>query len=184
MKPVHQLVQKVSPSTSTVLITGESGTGKEVVAQAIHSLGPRQNCPFVPVNCGAIPETLIESELFGSVKGAYTGATRDRPGLFRQANGGTLFLDEVGELPLASQVKLLRALQEREITPVGGNQSISVDVRVLAATNKNLEEAVTAGTFREDLFYRLNVISIPLPSLRERGGDRPPPCSSFFRAIS
>ena len=173
MKPVHQLVNKVSQSASTVLITGDSGTGKEVVARAIHDLGPRGDRPFVPINCGGIPETLIESELFGAVKGAFTGAVRDRPGLFRQADSGTLFLDEVGELPLASQVKLLRALQERELTPVGGNRSISVDVRVIAATNRNLEEAVACGDFREDLFYRLNVLSIPLPSLREHGNDLP-----------
>ena len=131
MQHVYQLIHKVARSTSTVLISGESGTGKEVVARAIHTLGPRATQAFVPVNCGAIPDTLIESELFGSVKGAFTGAVRDRPGLFRQADGGTLFLDEVGELPLCSQVKMLRALQEREVTPVGGNHSISVDVRIL-----------------------------------------------------
>ena len=173
MQQFYQLVHKVAQSTITVLISGESGTGKEVVARAIHTLGPRTTQAFVPVNCGAIPDTLIESELFGSVKDAFTGAVRDRQGLFRQAHGGTLFLDEIGELPLCSQVKMLRVLQEREVTPVGGNHSIPVDVRILVATNKTLEEEVTAGRFREDLYYRLNVLSIPLPALRVRGGDLP-----------
>ena len=173
MTAVYQLVTKVAESTTTVLITGESGTGKELVARAIHEKSLRANQPFVAVNCGAIPETLIESELFGHAKGSFTGAVKDRVGLFQQANGGTLFLDEIGELPLPMQVKLLRALQEQEITPVGANQEVRIDVRVLAATNKNLMEEVAAGTFREDLFYRLHVISIVLPPLRERQDDLP-----------
>ncbi len=148
MQYVYQLVHKVAQSTVTVLISGESGTGKKVVARANHTLGPRATQAFVPVNCGAIPDTLIESELFGSVKGTFTGAVRDRPGLFRQAYRGTLFLDEIGELPLCSQVKMLRALQEREVTPVGGNHSSPVDVRIFVATNKILEEEVATGRFR------------------------------------
>jgi two-component system response regulator PilR (NtrC family) len=173
MMEIYQCISKVAESSTTVLITGESGTGKELIARAIHEKSPRAHQPFVAVNCGAIPETLIESELFGHVKGAFTGAVKDRAGLFEQADGGTLFLDEVGELPLAMQVKLLRALQEHEITPIGANHGIRIDARVLAATNKNLAEEVASGRFREDLFYRLNVISIALPPLRERQEDLP-----------
>ena len=170
---VYQLITKVAGSTSTVLVIGESGTGKELVARAIHDKGPRANRPFIPVNCGAIPESLMESELFGHSKGAFTGAINNRLGLFREADGGTLFLDEIGELPLPLQVKLLRVLQEREVTPVGSNKGGHVDVRVIAATNRDLEAEVTAGRFRQDLFYRLNVISIFVPSLRDRIGDVP-----------
>jgi PAS domain S-box-containing protein len=171
MNKVYQLITKVAESTTTVLITGESGTGKELVARAIHDKGPRANRPFVPVNCGAIPESLMESELFGHIKGAFTGAVTNRPGFFREADGGTIFLDEIGELPALLQVKLLRVLQEHEVTPVGASKGVPIDVRILAATNKNLEEEVAADRFREDLFYRLNVIRLTLPPLRERRGD-------------
>jgi len=169
MRAVAKLVDKVAQTDATVLITGESGTGKELVARAIHRRSARASGPFVVVNCGAIPENLIESELFGHVKGAFTGAIADRPGLFRRAHGGTIFLDEIGELPLNLQVRLLRVLQDHSVMPVGGNTQIPVDVRVLAATNRVLEDAVKAGQYREDLYYRLAVISIPLPPLRERG---------------
>jgi len=171
LKRVLDLMRRVAPSDATVLVTGESGTGKELVAQAIHYGSGRAAGPFVPVNCGAIPAELIESELFGHVKGAYTGATVATEGLIREAHGGTLFLDEVGELPLALQVKFLRVLQDKRVRPVGGKDSFRVDVRFLAATNKDLKAAVERGEFREDLYYRLNVISIRVPPLRERGTD-------------
>jgi two-component system response regulator PilR (NtrC family) len=171
MKEVFALIGKVAPTRTTVLITGESGTGKELVSRAIHSRGPREKEPFVPINCGAIPETLIESELFGHVKGAFTGAQSDKPGLFEAAGAGTVFLDEVGELPLQMQVKLLRVLQERKVRRVGGTTDAAVECRVIAATNRNLEEEVAAGRFREDLFFRLNVIQLRMPSLRERRAD-------------
>ncbi|MBM4281329.1 MAG: sigma-54-dependent Fis family transcriptional regulator [Deltaproteobacteria bacterium] len=173
MQEVFELIQKVAPTRTTILVTGESGTGKELVARAIHSRGPRAPEAFVAINCGAIPETLIESELFGHTKGSFTNALADRPGLFERADKGTVFLDEIGELPLAMQVKLLRVLQERKVRRVGGSIDIDVDVRVVAATNRQLEEEVSTGRFREDLFFRLNVIQIRLPALRERRADIP-----------
>lgn len=170
-KGVFEVIQRLSPFNSTVLITGESGTGKELVARAIHENSPRRGKPFIAINCGAIPETLIESELFGHKKGAFTDASRDKRGLFEEASGGTLFLDEVGDLPLHLQVKLLRALQEQLIRRVGDEADISIDVRIISATLRNLGEEVRLGRFREDLLYRLNVISIHLPPLRERTED-------------
>jgi two-component system response regulator PilR (NtrC family) len=173
MDRLRDLIKRVANATTSVLITGESGTGKEMVARALHFQSPRAEEPFVVLNCGAIPENLIESELFGHVKGAFTGATAAKEGLFRAANGGTLFLDEVGELPPPLQVKLLRVLQDRKVRPVGGSAEVEVDVRVVAATNRDVESEVEAGTFREDLFYRLNVIRIEVPPLRERPEDIP-----------
>jgi len=173
MDRLRDLIKRVANATTSVLITGESGTGKEMVARALHFQSPRAEEPFVVLNCGAIPENLIESELFGHVKGAFTGATAATEGLFRAANGGTLFLDEVGELPPPLQVKLLRVLQDRKVRPVGGSAEVEVDVRVVAATNRDVESEVEAGTFREDLFYRLNVIRIEVPPLRERPEDIP-----------
>lgn len=164
-------IEKISQTDSTVLIQGESGTGKELVARAIHENSPRASRPLVVVNCGAIPQELLEAELFGHVKGAFTGATQNRQGRFELANGGTIFLDEVGELPLHLQVKLLRVLQQRQFDAVGSNQTITVDVRIIAATNRDLEEMVQKREFREDLFYRLNVIPVRTPSLRERKND-------------
>jgi DNA-binding NtrC family response regulator len=172
MRQVFDMVRRVAATEATILVSGESGTGKELIARAIHHGSERREGPFIPVNCAAIPAELLESELFGHVKGAFTGAVKDRKGKFEQADGGTLFLDEVGELPLELQPKLLRALQEREIEPVGGTVR-KVDVRVVAATNRDLEEAMGEGTFREDLFYRLAVIPVYLPPLRVRGADIP-----------
>jgi len=164
-------IRMVAPSDANVLIMGATGTGKELVARHVHNLSGRQNRPFVAVNCGAFSETLVESELFGHEKGAFTGAFSAKPGWFEAANGGTLFLDEIGDLPLSMQVKLLRVLQEREIVRLGSRKSIPIDVRVLAATNVHLQDAVAAGHFREDLFYRLNVVQLAVPTLRERPGD-------------
>jgi two-component system response regulator HydG len=171
MQQTYQLIDQVSATDATVLITGESGTGKEVVAREIHDRSRRKAAPFVVVNCAAVPEALLESELFGHAKGAFTDAKHSRQGLFQQANGGTLFLDEIGEMALALQPKLLRALQERKVRPVGAEAEISVDVRLLTATNRELEDMVEDKRFREDLYYRINVIHIPLPPLRARGGD-------------
>jgi two-component system, NtrC family, response regulator AtoC len=180
MQKVFVLAAKVAQYNTTILILGESGTGKELVAQAIHQSGPRQGKPMVPVNCGSIPETLLESELFGHVKGAFTGADRNKTGLFEEADGGTLFLDEIGEIPVTLQVKLLRVLQENEIRPVGQSSCRKIDVRVIAATSRDLTQMVADGQFREDLFYRLNVINIELPPLRERGEDIPLLCQYFL----
>jgi len=173
MQDVITLIRKVAASPVKVLITGESGTGKELVARAIHYQSDRRDQPFVPINCGAIPENLLESELFGHEKGSFTGAIKQKEGLFETAAGGTLFLDEIGELPMLMQVKLLRVLQESEFRRVGGTKALRADVRVIAATNRSLEGAVAAGTFREDLYYRFNVIRIDLPALRQRREDIP-----------
>ncbi|AKU90316.1 sigma-54-dependent transcriptional regulator [Vulgatibacter incomptus] len=173
MQELARQLRKIAPVKTTVLVTGESGTGKELVARAIHELSPRREKPFVAVNCGAIPETLMESELFGFVKGAFTGAVKSSKGLFAEADGGTIFLDEVAELPPPMQVKLLRVLQEEEVRPVGEARSFPVDVRVVAATRKDLRKASADGSFREDLFYRLHVVGLELPPLRERPTDIP-----------
>jgi transcriptional regulator with GAF, ATPase, and Fis domain len=174
-----RLVDRVTTSDVPVLLAGESGTGKELVARAIHGNGPRGGKPFVSENCGSVPETLLESTLFGHVRGAFTGASATRAGLFDVADGGTLFLDEIGEMPLSMQTKLLRVLQNGEIRPVGGERSRMVDVRIIGATHRDLEQMVAAGTFREDLFYRLNVVSIRVPPLRERREDIPLLVSRF-----
>ena len=171
MEKLKHTIRTVASTNSTILVYGESGTGKELVARAVHVCSPRATEAFVSVNCGAFPETLLESELFGYVKGAFTGANQNKRGLFEMADKGTLFLDEIGEMTLAMQVKLLRVLQERSVRPVGGSSEIAVDVRVIAATNRDLDRQVTEGTFREDLYYRLNVIPIRVPSLRERRED-------------
>ncbi len=168
-----EMLERTAAYKSTILVTGESGTGKEVIARAIHAQSPRREEPFVAINCGAIPENLLESELFGHVKGAFTGANRAKRGLFAEADKGTLFLDEIAELPSALQVKLLRAIQEEEIRPVGENKAQQIDVRVIAATARNLEREISAGRFREDLFYRLNVVRLEVPALRERREDVP-----------
>jgi len=173
MHRLYELIEKASRSASPVLLIGETGTGKELVARAIHFTGLRREKALVPVDCSALTPTLVESELFGHVRGAFTGADRSKPGLLRAANEGTIFLDEIGELPTFLQAKLLRALQEKEIRPVGSTDRIPIDVRVIAATNRDLEAGVRAGTFREDLYFRLNVVKISLPALRERKIDIP-----------
>lgn len=173
MQAIHTLIQKVAPTPSTVLITGESGTGKEVIANTIHRLSPRAEQPFIPINVAGVPENLLESELFGYEKGAFTGATARKIGMFEVASSGTLFLDEIGDMPMPLQGKLLRVLQERSIQRLGGTRSLPIDVRILSATNKHLEEQIKHGLFREDLYYRLNVIHIKLPPLRERREDIP-----------
>ncbi len=173
MHEVFQFVRRAAPVDSTVLVTGESGTGKELIAKAIHAASSRSSGPFVTINMAAVPETLVESELFGHVKGSFTGAGADRVGRFKAADGGTIFVDEIGDLKTPSQAKLLRVLENRIVTPVGGNDDRKVDVRVVAATNRPLEQMVAADEFREDLYYRLNVVRISLPPLRERHGDVP-----------
>ncbi len=184
MQEIFKLAGKAAKYDTTVLITGESGTGKELIARGIHYSGNRADKPLIPVNCGGIPETLLESELFGHKKGAFTGADRDKKGLFEEAHGGTIFLDEIGELPLSLQVKLLRVLQENEIRPVGDSKNRNIDVRVIAATSKNLQEEAKQGTFRDDLFYRLNVLPIKLPALRDRKEDVPLLCQVFVDELS
>lgn len=184
MLRIYELVKRVANTKSSVLINGESGTGKELIARAIHYNGPLKDKPFVTVNCGAIPENLMESEMFGHKKGSFTGAIADKKGLFEVANTGTIFLDELGELPLTMQVKLLRVIQEGTFKRVGGTEDITVDVRVISATNKNLDQEVKAGRFREDLFYRMNVIQITCPPLRERKEDIPMLANHFLEKFS
>lgn len=184
MAAVFQLAQKAARYSTTVLILGESGTGKELIARGIHYEGDRAQMPLIPVNCGGIPENLLESELFGYKRGAFTGADRNKKGLFQAADGGSIFLDEIGELPLSLQVKLLRVLQENEIRPVGDSRPFQVNVRVIAATAKNLEKEVKRGSFREDLFYRLNVLTIALPPLRQRPEDIPHLCGHFIERFN
>jgi transcriptional regulator with PAS, ATPase and Fis domain len=184
IRDVLALVQRVAPTASTVLIQGETGTGKELVARAIHRNSPRATGPFVAINCAALTESLLESEMFGHEKGAFTGAIAQKKGKIESATGGTLFLDEISELTAAMQAKLLRVLQEREVEPVGSTRSIKVDVRVIAATNCNLRDAVQAGRFREDLFFRLNVVTIATPPLRQRREDVVPLAVTFLAKIS
>src|SRR5207249_6560480 len=184
MKAVVHTVERVAPSDVSILITGESGTGKEVIADLIHALSPRAKGPLVKVNCAALPRELIESELFGSVKGAFTGAHTDREGLFRQAEGGTLFLDEISEMPIDTQSKLLRVLQDQEVRPVGGKTSYKTNCRLVAATNRKTDEAIRDGKLREDLFYRISAISVHLPPLRERRDDVMPLANSFLKRFS
>ncbi|HTJ41584.1 MAG TPA: sigma-54 dependent transcriptional regulator [Kofleriaceae bacterium] len=184
IRKVTEIVHRVADSDATVLLLGESGTGKELIARAIHDLSSRRRLPFVAINCAAVPPGLLESELFGHVKGAFTDAQRARPGLFVQARGGTVFLDEIGEMPAEMQVKLLRVLQERRVRPVGGDQESPFDVRVITATNRDLESDVTDKRFREDLYYRINVVQIDVPPLRARGGDLLPLAQHFIRKIT
>jgi two-component system response regulator PilR (NtrC family) len=184
MQEIFRLIERVAQTVSTVLVQGESGTGKELIARAIHFQGPRSGARFLSINCGALPENLLESELFGHERGAFTGAVREKKGLFQEAGGGTLFLDEIGEMTPSMQVKLLRALQERRVRKVGGTMEEPVDVRIIAATNQDLEEMVAAGTFREDLYYRINVIPIRLPALRQRREDIPLLADHFLAQYS
>ena len=184
MKNVFDLVGRVAQSNATVLVSGESGTGKELVSRMVHDRSPRSKRPFVAISCAAVPEPLLESEFFGHTKGAFTGARSARPGLFAKASGGTLFLDEVGEMPLGMQAKLLRALQERKVRPVGGDLEVEFDVRIVAATNRDLERAVRHGTFREDLLYRINVVQVPVPPLRDRQNDPLLLAQSFLKRSS
>jgi two-component system response regulator PilR (NtrC family) len=184
MTKIAKLIEKLARSQAPVYISGESGTGKELAARMIHNQGPRADQPFIAVNCGAIPQELMESELFGHKKGSFTGATHDHQGLFLSANGGTLFLDEIADLPLHMQVKLLRAIQEKMIRPVGEQQEISIDVRIVSATHKDLANLVESGEFRQDLFYRINVIELPLPPLRERAEDIPLLAQHFLSRLS
>ncbi len=184
MQAVYALLEKISRTDSTVLILGESGTGKELIASTIHYQSSRKNKPIIRVNCAALPDDLIESELFGYEKGAFTGADSRKPGRFKLADGGTIFLDEIGDLPLLTQTKILRVLEEKSFEPLGATKTVSVDVRIIAATNKNLEKAVQKETFREDLFYRLNVIPVELPPLRRRSGDIPLLVRSFSRKFN
>jgi len=181
MREICSLIEKIATTDSTVLITGESGTGKEIAARNIHSLSARKDGPFVSINCGALPENLLESELFGHVKGAFTGAASDKKGMFEAAESGTLLLDEVGEMSPWTQVKVLRALQEKSVRRVGGTEEVPVDVRIIAATNKDMKSAIEDGSFREDLYYRLNVISLEMPPLRERKEDIPVLVDHFFK---
>jgi two-component system response regulator PilR (NtrC family) len=184
IEKVRAMIARLARGQAPVYIAGESGTGKELAARLIHELGPRADKPFVPVNCGAIPESLMESEFFGHKKGSFTGAVTDKDGLFKAADGGTLFLDEVGDLPLSMQVKLLRAIQEKSIRPVGAQSEIKVDVRILSATHKNLHDLVAQGKFRQDLYYRLNVIELMIPPLRERVEDIPLLAEALCRKLS
>jgi transcriptional regulator with PAS, ATPase and Fis domain len=184
MKTIMRTVERIGPSDVSVLITGESGTGKEVVADLIHTLSPRNKGPFIKINCAALPRELIESELFGSVKGAFTGSQGDRDGLFRQAEGGTLLLDELSEMPIDTQSKLLRILQEKEVRPVGGRISYKTDCRIIASTNRLVEDALKEGKLREDLFYRISAISIALPPLRERREDILALASAFLKRFA
>jgi two-component system, NtrC family, response regulator AtoC len=183
VRGIRELIEKVAPTDAPVLVQGESGTGKELVAAEIHARSARAREPFVVLNCAAVPETLLESEMFGFERGAFTGASQKKPGQFRLADGGTLFMDEIGEMPLAIQAKLLRAIELGEFTPLGGSKSVTVNVRIVAATNRDLDELVRAGMFREDLFYRLNVFPIRIPPLRDRKDDIPPLAARFIETL-
>ena len=184
MRRLYALLERVAPTDTTVLVTGETGTGKDVVARSLHAASRRASGPFVPIDCGAIPESLIESELFGHVRGAFSGAVADRRGVIEEANGGTLFLDEIGEMPVALQPKLLRAIETRTVRPVGGGGTRPVDVRIVAATNRSLATCVNDGTFREDLYYRLAVVEAQVPALRERPEDVPVLATHFYRKLT